>query len=88
MANGANPNANPKCGTQISIYNPATGQTVQATVVDTCVACDTYDVDVSEGLFADIAGGLSAGRVTVNWGGNLPSVVRDFVRRADCWTDM
>lgn len=87
MANGGNPNANPKCGSQISIHNPASGQTVRATVVDTCVGCATYDVDVSESLFKTLAGGLSAGRVTVNWGGNLPSVVRDFVPRADCWTD-
>ena len=35
MANGGNPNANPKCGSQISIHSPVSGQTIQATVVDT-----------------------------------------------------
>lgn len=68
MANGGNPNANPICGSQVNIYNPASGQTVQATVVDTCEGCAMYDVDVSGSLFTTIAGGLSAGRVSVDWG--------------------
>ena len=71
MANGGNPNTNPKCRSQISIYSPTSGQTVQATVVDTCVGCGMYDVDVSESVFATLAGGLSAGRVPVDWGENL-----------------
>lgn len=72
MANGGNPNTNPKCGSQIGIRDPASGQTVQATVVDTCQGCAMYDIDVSESLFASLAGGLSAGRVTVDWGGWYP----------------
>jgi len=32
MANGANPNQNPKCFSKISIYNPRTGQTNWATI--------------------------------------------------------
>lgn len=68
MANGGNPNTNPKCGSQISIHSPASGQTVQATVVDTCVGCAMHDVDVSESLFLKINGGLTAGRVPVDWG--------------------
>lgn len=68
MANGGNPNANPKCGSQISIHSPASGQTIQATVVDTCVGCAMYDIDVTDSLFTKLAGGLTAGRVPVDWG--------------------
>lgn len=68
MANGGNPNTYPKCGSQISIHNPTSGQTHQATVVDTCQACAMHDIDVTESLFLKLAGGLSAGRVPVEWG--------------------
>lgn len=68
MANGGNPNNNPKCGSQISIHHPASGRTVQATVVDTCAGCAMYDVDVSGSLFTRLAGGLSGGRTAVDWG--------------------
>ena len=71
MANDGNPNTNPKCGSQISIHNPTTGQTAHATVVDTCQACAVYDIDVSGSLFTTLAGGLSAGRVPVDWGGDI-----------------
>ena len=79
MANGANPNNNPKCGSKISIQSPASGQTVQATVVDTCEACGMYDIDVSDSLFTKVAGGLWAGRVTVGWGGHNPF--------SSCWLE-
>lgn len=69
MANSDNPNTNPKCGSQISIHHPVSGQTVQATVVDTCEGCAMYDIDVSESLFTTLAGGLFAGRLNVDWGG-------------------
>lgn len=55
MKNGANPNNNPKCGTRINIYNPSTGNTHQATVVDTCVGCADNDIDVSPSLFRAVA---------------------------------
>ena len=84
MANGANPNTNPKCGSRINIHNPASGKTVQATVVDTCVGCATYDVDVSSSLFANLEGGLSAGRVTVDWGEHI---LVGYRLRADCWIE-
>ena len=71
MANGANPNTNLKCGSHISIYSPTSGRTVQATVVDTCEGCATYDIDASESLFTTLAGGLSAGRLTVDWGRHI-----------------
>lgn len=70
MANEGNPNNNPKCGSQINIHNPTSGQKVQATVVDTCAGCAMHDIDVSGSLFATLAGGLSAGRVPVDWGGH------------------
>ena len=72
MANGGNPNTNPKCGSQISIHNPTSGQTVQATVVDTCEGCAMYDIDVSGSVFTGLEGGLTAGRVPVNWGAHIP----------------
>ena len=36
MQNGANPNANPRCGSMIGIWNPSTKQLHHAKVVDTC----------------------------------------------------
>ena len=36
MQNGANPNANPRCGSMIGIWNPNTKQLNHAKVVDTC----------------------------------------------------
>ncbi|KAL9597418.1 MAG: hypothetical protein Q9219_005171 [cf. Caloplaca sp. 3 TL-2023] len=51
MANGANPNTNPKCGTKIAITNPRTKKTHHATIVDTCWACKREDIDVDERLF-------------------------------------
>lgn len=53
MQNGANPNANPKCGTMINIYSD-TG-VHQARVFDTCPACASGALDVPEGLFKLIA---------------------------------
>lgn len=42
-----------------------------ATVVDTCVACGKYDIDVSEGLFKKIAPD-GDGRVKgIAWGGRV-----------------
>jgi hypothetical protein len=53
MQNGANPNANPKCGTMINIYSD-TG-VHQARVFDTCPVCASGSLDVPEGLFKLIA---------------------------------
>lgn len=88
MANGGNPNDNTKCGSQISIYHPASGQTVQATVVDTCTGCAMHDIDVSVSLFTTLAGGLSAGRVAVDWGGHtllwLEILCRELTSEQNC----
>lgn len=39
MQNSGNPNANPKCGSMIGIWNPYTKKHYTAKVVDTCGAC-------------------------------------------------
>ena len=69
MANGPNPNTNPKCGTTITITNPNTNNQATATVVDTCQACAYEDIDVSPSVFDAVdPNGLGDGRITVNWG--------------------
>ncbi|KAL8817487.1 MAG: hypothetical protein Q9223_003681, partial [Gallowayella weberi] len=55
MANPPNPNLNPKCGSKITIYNPATKKKHTATVVDTCWACKKEDIDVNVELFRLVA---------------------------------
>ena len=70
MANPANPNSNPKCGTKISIYNPSTGQTTWATVVDTCVGCEEYDIDLTLALFNQIAPDGNGRVHGIEWGGD------------------
>ena len=93
MANGGNPNTNPKCGSQISIRNPASGIVIQATVVDTCVSCAMYDIDVTSSLFTQLEGGLTAGRVPVDWGAYMhiyPRPRRDKIHDAgetNCFCD-
>ncbi|CAD6594602.1 MAG: hypothetical protein ASARMPREDX12_000515 [Alectoria sarmentosa] len=71
MNNGPNPNNNPICGSSINIYNPATGSTTAATIVDTCQGCAEYDIDVSPSVFETVdPNGLSDGRIVVDWGGS------------------
>ncbi|KAL8799218.1 MAG: hypothetical protein Q9182_006052 [Xanthomendoza sp. 2 TL-2023] len=55
MANPPNPNSNPKCGSKITIYNPATKKKHTATIVDTCWACKKEDIDVNVELFRAVA---------------------------------
>ena len=80
MNNPPNPNNNPICGTQINIYNPATGTTHQATIVDTCEGCKEYDIDVSPSVFEAVdPNGLGDGRIVVDWGGSaVGGKKRDF----------
>ena len=71
MANSANPNANPKCFSKISIYNPRTRNTHWATVVDTCQACGHSDIDLSPALFQAVEP-RGDGRVHgITWRGNM-----------------
>ncbi|KAL8692868.1 MAG: hypothetical protein Q9218_002191 [Villophora microphyllina] len=69
MGNGANPNANPKCGSYIGIWNPVTKTKHEAKIVDTCFACHYTDIDVSPALFKAVAPN-GDGRVHgIDWGG-------------------
>lgn len=71
MDNVGNPNNNPLCGTTISIYNPANGQTVSdVKIVDTCMGCPEDNIDVNVELFEALGFASSQGKVTVDWGGN------------------
>lgn len=70
MQNGGNPNANPRCGSKIGIWNPNTQTIHEATIVDTCQACKLYDIDVSPALFKKVAPD-GDGRVKgIDWGGD------------------
>ncbi|KAI4240234.1 MAG: hypothetical protein L6R40_005263 [Gallowayella cf. fulva] len=65
---GGNPNNNPRCGWKINIYNEETGESHEATVIDTCEACAREDVDVNEELFYKVAPS-GDGRVGgIDWG--------------------
>ncbi len=55
MANGANPNSNPKCQKTITLFNPRTGKNTKAKIVDTCQGCAYEDVDLSPSLFTTVA---------------------------------
>ena len=58
------------CFSQINIWNPATGQTHAATVVDKCMGCGPEDIDVSPALFKLVAPN-GDGRVHgICWGGH------------------
>lgn len=71
MQNGGSPNNNYRCGSQINIWNPNNpSQGYLATVVDTCMGCAKYDIDVSPALFKMVAPD-GDGRVHgVAWGGD------------------
>ena len=70
MQNGANPNANPRCGSKIGIWIPRTHQKHEATVVDTCQACALHDIDVSPSLFKKVAPDGDGKVHGIAWGGN------------------
>jgi hypothetical protein len=53
MANGANPNANPKCGKKINIYY--NGAVHSATIFDTCPSCAEGSLDLTPSLFQAVA---------------------------------
>jgi len=53
MANGPNPNNNPKCGKTINIYYQ--GKTRTGTVFDTCPECVGGSIDVTQVLFEEVA---------------------------------
>jgi len=62
---GSQSNGNPVCGKKLIITYG--GKSVNATVVDKCVKCGYYDLDLSPSAFSALAS-LDAGRLLgVKW---------------------
>jgi len=49
---GDQSNGNPYCGKMISITCAKTGKTTTAKVVDKCMGCDGFSIDLSDAAFA------------------------------------
>lgn len=54
---GSQSNGNPFCGKSLTIKNPSTGVTAQATVGDKCMGCTGGSIDLTNVLFAAVGGG-------------------------------
>lgn len=54
---GSQSNGNPYCGKSVTVKNPTTGTTVQATVGDKCMGCTGASIDLTNALFAAVGGG-------------------------------
>ena len=54
---GAQSNGNPYCGKSLTVKNPSTGVTVQATVGDKCMGCTGASIDLTNALFNAVGGG-------------------------------
>lgn len=54
---GTQSNGNPYCGKSLTIRNPNTGATAQATVGDKCMGCEGRSIDLTNVLFNTIGGG-------------------------------
>lgn len=63
---GTQSNGNPYCGKTITITCDATGKSTTATVVDKCMGCDGYSIDLSPGAFDELDS-ESVGRTTAHW---------------------
>jgi hypothetical protein len=63
---GTQSNGNPYCGQTITIQCPSTGETTTATVVDKCMGCTGFSIDLSNAAFLDLTE-LAVGRTTANW---------------------
>ena len=59
-------NSNPYCGKTITIKCTTTGKTTTATVVDKCMGCDGYSIDLSNAAFLELDE-LAVGRTTAEW---------------------
>ena len=66
---GTQSNGNPYCGRSVSVYNPLTGVTAQATVGDKCMGCVDRSIDLTQQLFGQVTDGdFGAGReYNVQW---------------------
>jgi hypothetical protein len=63
---GSSSNSNPYCGKTITVVCSATKKTTTATVVDKCMGCDTYSIDLSEKAFLELDA-LAVGRTVASW---------------------
>lgn len=63
---GEQSNGNPYCGRTISITCDATGKSTTAVVVDKCMGCTGYSIDLSPGAFDELDS-ESVGRTTATW---------------------
>ena len=65
---GTASNNNPYCGRSITLYNPTSGTTVQATVQDKCMGCLNRAIDCTDILFNEITDNLGNGRMSgIEW---------------------
>jgi len=61
-------NTNPYCGRTVTLLNPTSGTTVQATVMDKCMGCVDRAIDCTELLFNAITDNLGNGRESgIEW---------------------
>jgi len=63
---GTQSNGNSYCGLYITIQCKTTGKTTTAKVVDKCMGCEDYSIDLSNAAFLDLDD-LSVGRTQANW---------------------
>jgi hypothetical protein len=65
---GTQSNGNPYCGRSVTLVNPASGTTVQATVGDKCMGCEGRAIDCTDALFNAITDGKGDGRLSgIQW---------------------
>ncbi|PMD46018.1 hypothetical protein L207DRAFT_417607 [Hyaloscypha variabilis F] len=59
-------NSNPYCGRTITIKCLATGKTTTATVLDKCMGCSMFSIDLSNAAFEELDD-LAVGRTSASW---------------------
>jgi hypothetical protein len=66
---GSQSNGNPYCYRTLTVYNPATGVSAQAEVMDKCEGCDGRSIDLTPALFSTLTNNdLGLGRVhDIDW---------------------
>ena len=65
---GTESNDNPYCGRSVTLYNPTSGTTVQATVRDKCMGCLDRAIDCTDILFNQITDNMGNGRMSgIEW---------------------
>lgn len=65
---GTASNSNPYCGRSVTLYNPTSGTTVQATVRDKCMGCFDRAIDCTDILFNQITDNMGNGRMSgIEW---------------------